>query len=171
MLSTVDSHFCSILCCWFWTMFWYGSLPHLYFQVLNWHWVWASVLRMTDHISSVEEIWLCYFRSVFLCTVAYQLEMMKNLRHVNIDHLHVGWYQSTNFGTYINKALVDSQFNYQFSIEESIVLIYGNHFNQSINQFIYRNSRLPVRQESIELAAHGRIHTIKPQLYEQIKVR
>jgi len=23
--------------------------------------------------------------------VAYQLEMMKNLRHVNIDHLHVGW--------------------------------------------------------------------------------
>jgi len=57
--------------------------------------------------------------------VAYQLEMMKNLRHVNIDHLHVGWYQSTNFGTYINKALVDSQFNYQFSIDESIVLIYG----------------------------------------------
>ena len=57
--------------------------------------------------------------------MAYQLEMMKNLRHVNIDHLHVGWYQSTNFGTYINKALVDSQFNYQFSIDESIVLIYG----------------------------------------------
>jgi len=66
---------------------------------------------------------LCIFDFV----VAYQLEMMKNLRHVNIDHLHVGWYQSTNFGTYINKALVDSQFNYQFSIDESIVLIYGNH--------------------------------------------
>ena len=27
MLSTVDSHFCSILCCWFWTTFRYGSLP------------------------------------------------------------------------------------------------------------------------------------------------
>jgi len=25
MLSTVDSHFCSILCCWFWTVFRYGS--------------------------------------------------------------------------------------------------------------------------------------------------
>lgn len=58
-------------------------------------------------------------------TVAYQLEMMKNLRHVNIDHLHVGWYQSTYYGTYLNKALLDSQFNYQHSIEESIVLIYG----------------------------------------------
>ena len=57
--------------------------------------------------------------------VTYQLEMMKNLRYVNVDHLHVGWYQSTNFGTYMNKALVDSQFNYQFSIDESIVLIYG----------------------------------------------
>jgi translation initiation factor 3 subunit H len=56
--------------------------------------------------------------------VAYQLEMMKNLRHVNIDHLHVGWYQSTYYGTYLNKALLDSQFNYQHSIEESIVLIY-----------------------------------------------
>ena len=51
--------------------------------------------------------------------------MMKNLRHVNIDHLHVGWYQSTYYGTYLNKALLDSQFNYQHSIEESIVLIYG----------------------------------------------
>jgi len=30
MLSTVDSHFCSILCCWFWTMFRYGSLPPIF---------------------------------------------------------------------------------------------------------------------------------------------
>ena len=61
--------------------------------------------------------------------VMYQLEMMKNLRYVNVDHLHVGWYQSTNFGTYMNKALVDSQFNYQFSIDESIVLVYGIDFS------------------------------------------
>ena len=53
------------------------------------------------------------------------MEMMRNLRHVNVDHLHVGWYQSTFFGMYLNKALLDSQFNYQHSIEESIVLIYG----------------------------------------------
>ncbi len=52
------------------------------------------------------------------------MEMMRNLRHVNIDHLHVGWYQSTQYGTFLNKALLDSQFNYQHSIEESVVLIY-----------------------------------------------
>ncbi|XP_077991266.1 eukaryotic translation initiation factor 3 subunit H-like [Glandiceps talaboti] len=56
--------------------------------------------------------------------VHYQMEMMRNLRHVNIDHLHVGWYQSTMHGSFLNKALLDSQFNYQHSIEESVVLIY-----------------------------------------------
>ena len=54
---------------------------------------------------------------------------MRNLRKVNIDHLHVGWYQSTYFGGFINKALLESQFNYQHSIEESIVLIYGKLIN------------------------------------------
>ncbi|CAG5117283.1 unnamed protein product [Candidula unifasciata] len=57
-------------------------------------------------------------------SVQYQMEMMRNLRHVNVDHLHVGWYQSTYFGSFINRALLDSQFNYQHSIEESVVLIY-----------------------------------------------
>ncbi|CAG2234240.1 EIF3H [Mytilus edulis] len=56
--------------------------------------------------------------------VQYQMEMMRNLRHVNIDHLHVGWYQSTYFGSFINRPLLDSQFNYQDNIEESVVLIY-----------------------------------------------
>ena len=61
----------------------------------------------------------------FLLPVTYQMEMMRNLRHVNVDHLHVGWYQSTYYGSFINKNFLDSQFNYQSSIEESIVLIYG----------------------------------------------
>ncbi|XP_014774639.1 eukaryotic translation initiation factor 3 subunit H [Octopus bimaculoides] len=54
----------------------------------------------------------------------YQIEIFRNLRHVNIDHLHVGWYQSTYFNSFINRTLVDSQYNYQHSIEESVVLIY-----------------------------------------------
>jgi len=56
--------------------------------------------------------------------VNYQMEMMRNLRHVHIDHLHVGWYQSTHLGTFINRAFLESQFNYQHSIEESVVIIY-----------------------------------------------
>ncbi|KAG2467045.1 EIF3H factor, partial [Polypterus senegalus] len=54
----------------------------------------------------------------------YQMEMMRSLRHVNIDHLHVGWYQSTYYGSFVSRALLDSQFSYQHAIEESVVLIY-----------------------------------------------
>uniref|UniRef100_H2YKZ6 Eukaryotic translation initiation factor 3 subunit H n=1 Tax=Ciona savignyi TaxID=51511 RepID=H2YKZ6_CIOSA len=56
--------------------------------------------------------------------VQYQMDMMRSLRHVNIDHLHVGWYQSSYHGNFINRAFFDSQFSYQSSIEESVVLIY-----------------------------------------------
>nr|XP_046193323.1 eukaryotic translation initiation factor 3 subunit H-like [Oncorhynchus gorbuscha] len=52
------------------------------------------------------------------------MEMMRSLRHVNIDHLHVGWYQSTYYGSFVSRALLDSQFSYQHAIEESVVLIY-----------------------------------------------
>jgi len=59
--------------------------------------------------------------------VQYQMEMMRHLRHVNVDHLHVGWYQSSFHGSFITKAFLDSQFNYQHSIEESVALIYDPH--------------------------------------------
>ncbi|KAL6082317.1 hypothetical protein STEG23_021472 [Scotinomys teguina] len=51
--------------------------------------------------------------------VQYQMEMMRSLRHVNIDHLHMGWYQSTYYGSFVSRALLDSQFSYQHAIEES----------------------------------------------------
>lgn len=62
---------------------------------------------------------------LFMPLVQYQMEMMRSLRHVNIDHLHVGWYQSTYYGSFVSRALLDSQFSYQHAIEESVVLIYG----------------------------------------------
>ena len=44
-----------------------------------------------------------------------------------------------------------------------IIIIYLLRIN--INQSVYlKNSRLPVRQKSIELAPDGDIHTNKPQL-------
>ncbi|KAG9478629.1 hypothetical protein GDO78_012338 [Eleutherodactylus coqui] len=65
--------------------------------------------------------------------VQYQMEMMRSLRHVNIDHLHVGWYQSTYYGTFVSRALLDSQFSYQHAIEESVVLIYEKILMNAIN--------------------------------------
>jgi len=54
----------------------------------------------------------------------YQLSMMRRLREVNIDHQHVGWYQSAQFANFLSQPLLESQFSYQTSIEESICLIF-----------------------------------------------
>ncbi|MCL4132767.1 UNVERIFIED_CONTAM: hypothetical protein GTU68_025648 [Idotea baltica] len=43
----------------------------------------------------------------------YQLEMMRHLRKVNVDHLSVGWYQSTQLGNFITTQLLESQYSYQ----------------------------------------------------------
>jgi len=54
----------------------------------------------------------------------YQIEMMRKLRDVNVDHFHVGWYQSTFLASFLNRNFVESQFHYQNSINESVVLVY-----------------------------------------------
>ncbi len=55
----------------------------------------------------------------------FQLAMMRRLRMVNVDHLHVGWYQSAHFGNFLSPQLLESHFAYQTSIEESVCLIFG----------------------------------------------
>jgi len=54
----------------------------------------------------------------------YQLTMMRRLRRVNVDHFHVGWYQSSDVGNFLSLPLLESQYHYQTSIEESVVVIY-----------------------------------------------
>jgi len=68
----------------------------------------------------------------------YQMEMMRHLRKVNVDHLHVGWYQSTQQGAFLSTQFLESQFTYQTSIEESVVLIYGTF--QHIQIFLLGNT-------------------------------
>ena len=54
----------------------------------------------------------------------FQIEMLKCLREVNVDHLQVGWYQTTPLGSYLTEQLIQTQYEYQKQIEESVVLIY-----------------------------------------------
>lgn len=54
----------------------------------------------------------------------YQHDVLRKLRCVNIDHFHVGWYQSADVGNFLNVSLLESQYHYQTVIEESVVLIY-----------------------------------------------
>lgn len=59
----------------------------------------------------------------------FQFGMMKRLREVNVDHQQVGWYQSAPFGKFLSPQLLESQFAYQTSIEESICLIFDTAKN------------------------------------------
>ena len=35
----------------------------------------------------------------------FQLTMMRRLRQVNVDHQHVGWYQSSQFGNFLSSQV------------------------------------------------------------------
>ena len=50
---------------------------------------------------------------------------LKTFRHLNIDHMIIGWYQSSLFGNFVNKNFIEDHFMYQSEIEDSIVIIYG----------------------------------------------
>lgn len=65
--------------------------------------------------------------------------MMKSLRQVNVDHYHVGWYQSSDVGNFLSLPLLESQFHYQTSIEESVVLIFGEYLLFINYSFVFKN--------------------------------
>lgn len=55
----------------------------------------------------------------------YSILMMKHLRNVNVDQLHVGWYQCSPFGSSLNKLeSVDLQHMNQNTVEESVAIMY-----------------------------------------------
>ncbi|KAI9050714.1 hypothetical protein LZ554_004834 [Drepanopeziza brunnea f. sp. 'monogermtubi'] len=57
--------------------------------------------------------------------LAYQSEMIKCLREVNVDANNVGWYTSANMGNFINTSLIENQFHYQSQPNErSVALVH-----------------------------------------------
>ena len=86
-----------------------------------------------------------FFRNFLICSVKisnslsplgqYQRDMLSHLRKVNADYHQVGWYQSTYLGPHFSQVFLESHFQYQLEIEESVVLIYGRQC-LSITQYI-----------------------------------
>jgi translation initiation factor 3 subunit H len=54
---------------------------------------------------------------------AYQLEMIKMLREVNVDANNVGWYTSTNMGNFVNMNTIENQCFYQKELGERTVAL------------------------------------------------
>jgi translation initiation factor 3 subunit H len=57
--------------------------------------------------------------------VAYQNEMIKFLREVNVDANNVGWYTSANMGNFVTMNTIENQFFYQKDMNErTVALVY-----------------------------------------------
>jgi len=54
---------------------------------------------------------------------AYQSEMIKYLREVNVDAQSAGWYMSTSMGNFINLNTVENQYHYQKELNERAVTL------------------------------------------------
>ncbi|CAG8755619.1 4069_t:CDS:2, partial [Acaulospora morrowiae] len=82
----------------------------------------------------------------------YQVEMMRCLRDVNIDHNTVGWYQSTYLGSFVTHKLVETQFNYQQTFNnKSVVIIHdvsrSTHGNLSLRAFRFTQAFMETQRE------------------------
>lgn len=56
---------------------------------------------------------------------AYQNEMIRFLKEVNVDANNVGWYTSTNMGNFVNANTIENQFFYQKEMNErTVALVY-----------------------------------------------
>lgn len=54
---------------------------------------------------------------------AYQAEMIRMLREVNVDANNVGWYTSANLGNFVNVNFIENQFHYQKELNEKTVAL------------------------------------------------
>jgi hypothetical protein len=53
------------------------------------------------------------------------MTMLRCCEDVNLDNQAVGWYQSTYMGSFVNLEMIETQFDYQQNIKQSIVIVYG----------------------------------------------
>jgi len=55
--------------------------------------------------------------------VAYQNEMIKSLKEVNVDAQSAGWYMSTSLGNFVNMNSVENQAFFQKELNEKTVML------------------------------------------------
>lgn len=56
--------------------------------------------------------------------IAYQNEMIRHLKEVNVDANNVGWYTSATMGNFINLGFVENQYHYQRENAHVVALVH-----------------------------------------------
>ncbi|MCJ1357207.1 MAG: hypothetical protein MMC33_007203 [Icmadophila ericetorum] len=73
---------------------------------------------------------------------AYQVEMIRNLREVNIDANNVGWYTGASMGNFVNLNMIENQYYYQKDLNERTVAIVHDVSRSSQGSLSLRAFRL-----------------------------
>jgi translation initiation factor 3 subunit H len=73
---------------------------------------------------------------------AYQAEMIKMLREVNVDANNVGWYTSASMGNFVNMNMIENQFFYQKDMNERTVALVHDVSRSSQGSLSLRAFRL-----------------------------
>ncbi|KAF1974988.1 hypothetical protein BU23DRAFT_530735 [Bimuria novae-zelandiae CBS 107.79] len=74
--------------------------------------------------------------------LAYQNEMIKFLREVNVDANNVGWYTSTSMGNFVNLNTIENQFFYQKDPNERAIALVHDVSRSSQGSLSLRAYRL-----------------------------
>ncbi|KAF4583256.1 Eukaryotic translation initiation factor 3 subunit H [Ophiocordyceps camponoti-floridani] len=56
--------------------------------------------------------------------MAYQTDMIRHLKEVNVDANNVGWYTSATMGNFINLSFIENQYHYQKDNDRTVALVY-----------------------------------------------
>jgi translation initiation factor 3 subunit H len=56
--------------------------------------------------------------------IAYQNEMIRHLKEVNVDANNVGWYTSATMGNFVNLGFIENQYHYQRDNDKTVALVH-----------------------------------------------
>lgn len=56
--------------------------------------------------------------------IAYQAEMIRHLKEVNVDANNVGWYTSATMGNFVNPGFIGNQYHYQRENDKTVALVH-----------------------------------------------
>ncbi|KAI1260546.1 eukaryotic translation initiation factor 3 subunit 3 [Xylariaceae sp. FL1019] len=56
--------------------------------------------------------------------IAYQADMIRHLKEVNVDANNVGWYTSATMGNFVNLSFIENQFHYQRDNDKTVALVH-----------------------------------------------
>ena len=104
--------------------------------------------------------------------VDYSLEMLKNLRVVNVDNNCVGFYQSISLGTFNTAKLVEELFTYQADVTDLqvAVLILFDPIQTTRGNLVLKCLRLT--DEAIDMLKSGKNSFLDPKhIFEEIPIK